>query len=116
MAYLPGLRHFLAIATIGVLAFLLQTPLCAPKVCSMSGARMAACEAMGGDCCQGAGAQMPQSSAPAQAQAPPPGPVSLVAGEVSASRARVRGFGEPFAAPAILQGIGLHTLFAVFLI
>jgi hypothetical protein len=116
MAYLPGLRHILAVAMIGVLAFLLQTPLCSPKVCSMSGARMAACEAMGGDCCQETGAQMPRSSAPAQIQAPPPGPVSLVAAEVSASLARERGFGEPYAAPAILQGIGLHTLFAVFLI
>jgi hypothetical protein len=116
MAYLPAPRHIIAIATIGILAFLLQTPVCAPKVCSMSGAKMAACEALGGDCCQKAGAQASRSSAPAQVQAPPPGPVSMVAGEVPASLARERGSGEPYAAPAILQGIGLHTLFAVFLI
>jgi hypothetical protein len=101
---------------IGVLAFLLQTPLCVPKVCSMSGARMAACEAMGGNCCQGTGAQASRSSAPAQIQAPPPGPVSIVAEEVSASLARGRGLRGPVAAPAILQGVGLHTLLAVFLI
>jgi hypothetical protein len=99
----------------GVLAFLLQTPLCSPKVCSMSGAKMAACEALGGDCCQGSSTRAARSSVPAQVQAPPPSPVSLAAEEVSAL-SRERGFQEPFAAPAILQGVGLHTLFAVFLI
>jgi hypothetical protein len=116
MDCLPRLRAFLALAMIGVLALLLQTPLCAPKVCSMSGARMAACEAMGGDCCQGAGARVQGSSAPVQVQAPPVRPVSLVAAEVSSSLALECGLQEPFAAPAILQGVGLHTLLAVFLI
>jgi hypothetical protein len=116
MTQLPGPRHILAIATIGVLAFLLQTPLCAPKVCSMSGARMAACEALGGDCCQKAGAQASRSSAPAQIQAPPPVSVAVVAADGSAALARERVSREPYAAPAILQGVGLHTLLAVFLI
>lgn len=116
MVYLPRLRHILALAMIGILAFLLQTPLCAPKVCSMSGARMAACEALGGNCCQGANAQTSRSSAPAQVQAPPPGPVSLVAEEVSASLNRERILRAPLAVAAILQGVGLHTLLAVFLI
>lgn len=116
MTSLPRIRFLLAIAMIGVLAFLLRTPLCAPKVCAMSGARMAACEALGGNCCQGAGAQMSRGSAPAQVQAPPPAPVSLVAEDLSASLNREHGFREPFAAPAILQGVGLHTLLAVFLI
>jgi hypothetical protein len=115
MVYLARLRHILAIAMIGVLAFLLRTPLCAPKVCAMSGARMAVCEALGGNCCQGAGAQTSRSSAPAQVQAPPPRPVSL-AEEASASPAQERSLREPLAAASILQGVGLHTLFAVFLI
>lgn len=84
----------------------------------MSGAKMmAACEAMGGDCCQGTSARVSGSSAPVQVQAPPASPVSMVAEEVSASLAQERGMrGRPFAAPAILQGVGLHTLLAVFLI
>jgi hypothetical protein len=110
------IRQLLALALVGVLALLLRTPLCSPKVCSMSGAKMAACEALGGDCCQAASTRASRSAAPVQVQAPPPSLVSLKVEEVAASLARRRGLREPLAAAAILQGVGLHTLLAVFLI
>ena len=116
MAHLPRLRNVLAFGMIGILALLLRTPLCSPKVCSMSRAKMAACEALGGDCCQAGGLRASHSSVPAQVQAPPPGSASLPAEEASASPSQERGLREPLAAPAILQGVGLYTLLAVFLI
>lgn len=116
MAQHPRLRSLLALAITGVLALLLRTPLCSPKVCSMSRAKMAACEALGGDCCQGASARAAHTSVPVQVQAPPPSLVFLAVEEASASPAQERSLREPLAAAAILQGVGLHTLLAVFLI
>jgi hypothetical protein len=49
-------------------------------------------------------------------QAPPPRLVSWTAEEVSTSLVREGGFRELLAAPAIVQGVGLHTFLAVFLI
>ena len=112
MLRLASLRSPVAFATIGVLALLLRTPLCAPEVCSMDQAAMAAaCSRLGSDCCHPTG----QTHAPVQV--PPPAPLpSIVSAAVAAGPAPVHGCPEPSAAPAILQGVGLHTLLAVFLI
>jgi hypothetical protein len=110
--HLP-LRSLAAIATIGALALLLHTPLCAPEVCSMGVARLSgACHPLGSDCCQTAG----QRSLHAPVQVPPPAPISFLSEANAAGPVLELGSPEPSAAPAILQGVGLHTLLAVFLI
>jgi hypothetical protein len=81
----------------------------------MSAAQRAACKNMGRECC---GTRGGLSKAPAAPAAPvlaslPAAPVVAVPILESTS------FGSssrPFAAPATIQGVGLFTLFAVFLI
>jgi len=71
-----------------------------------------ACRSLGSDCCQPAG----ERTAHAPVQAPPPAPASSLSEAAFLSPAPEHCSPEPSAAPAILQGVGLHTLLAVFLI
>ena len=110
-------RASTALLLIGALALLLGIPLCADGVCPMDErSARAACHGTMDDCCQHAGVRAPHSPV----QVPPPDP-SLAA---QATRAavptpwtdRTPSPFEPVAAPAVLQGVGLFTLFATFLI
>jgi hypothetical protein len=71
-----------------------------------------ACHSLGADCCQTAG----ERTAHAPVQVSPPAPASFLSAAVAAAISPVPEHGAPFAAPAILQGVGLHTLLSVFLI
>jgi hypothetical protein len=110
-------RAATALLLIGALALLLGIPLCADGVCPMDEASArAACHGTMDDCCQHAGDRAPSS--PVRVPAPD---ISLAA---QATRAavptpwtdRTPSPFEPVAAPAVLQGVGLFTLFATFLI
>jgi hypothetical protein len=97
---------------VGLVA-LLGTPLCFSAACPMSAADRPACKAMGGECCGNRSGQLshapaapaPPLVAPALPRVVPPAAVSPAALDLG-----------PAALPAIVQGIGLFTLFAVFLI
>jgi hypothetical protein len=82
----------------------------------MSGAERAACKAMGRECCgtQG-GVASHAPAAPALVLAAAPAALALAA--PAAAAATFAGLSGTIAAvPAILQGVGLFTLFDVFLI
>lgn len=117
MSGLPSLRAFGAFGLAAVLLLLLVTPLCAAEFCPMDAAeRAAGCEPLGRDCCQPQGERT--SSAPLQVMPLVPLALRLVLASQDAAEAALaigRPFAEP-AAPAILQGVGLYTFLAVFLI
>jgi hypothetical protein len=107
------LRSLAAIALIGALGLLLGTSLCAPEICPMGKARTSgACRSLGSDCCQTAG----ERTAHAPVQVPPPALMGFKSAAAAISPVPEHGSPEPSAAPAILQGVGLHTLLSVFLI
>lgn len=95
------------------LALLFGVPVCVSDGCPMNASQRAVCRAMGLDCCQAKGGAVSHSSppAPALAAALAPGTPTL-AGQDQASRNA--GSSLPDAAPAVLQGVGLFTLLAVF--
>jgi hypothetical protein len=96
---------------VGLVA-LLGTPLCFSAACPMSAANRQACKAMGRECCGNRAGQL--SHAPA---APAPPLVSPALPSLAPPRAVPAAFAHaPVAPAAILQGVGLFTLFAVFLI
>ena len=105
---------------LGALLSLAAVPPCAPKVCPMQAAAMSGgmqmedghCQPLDADCCQ------KQGESPSPAAGPLPGMLlaaALPAGSAAALAADAPP-AAPEAAPAILQGVGLHTLLAVFLI
>lgn len=98
---------------VGLLGFL-GLPVCYSTACPMSGAERAACKAMGRECC---GTKAGQASHAPAAQTPVlaagPAVFSLVP---PAALEAFAGLSRAIALPAILQGVGLFTLFAVFLI
>ena len=82
----------------------------------MSAAERADCKAMGRECCQSKGGQVSHSpTMPAPVLATAPADLALAAPAASAAAAAYDLAG-PVAEPAIVQGIGLFTLHAVFLI
>ena len=115
MSGLSPLRALGAVGLAGALLLLLVTPLCAAEFCPMDAAeRAAGCEPLGRDCCQPQG----ERTASAPLQAMPPVALALplnVAREAAEAALAEHPFEEP-AAPAIVQGVGLYTLLAVFLI
>jgi hypothetical protein len=99
-----------------LLVAFLSAPVCFSSACSMSGAERAACKAMGRECCGTKGGQAqhaPVAPALVLAAAPAALAVAVRAVETVAVTGLSR---EAAAAPAILQGVGLFTLFDVFLI
>ena len=110
------LRAAIALALVTALLGFLGLPVCFSAACPMSGTERSACKAMGRECCGTKGGQV--SHAPAV-----PAPV-LAAGLAVPSLAvpaavtavAFAGLSGAIAAPAVLQGVGLFTLFAVFLI
>jgi len=119
MARRRALRAVFSSALAAALLVLLQAPICSSSACPMKAGGRAFCLAMGSmgrDCCQGASGRL----APAPAAAPQPDLALAAAGLLPAPALAGAmpvppGLDAP-AAPAILQGVGLYTLFAVFLI
>jgi hypothetical protein len=90
-------------------------PLCSSKVCPMSAGDRAACIAMGRDCCGTGGGRISQATtAPVTLLAPAVSAVSLSAPVQEI--AKLESASTPGVPPSVLQGIGLFTLHAVFLI
>lgn len=92
---------------------LAAAPVCASDRCPMGAAQRATCRAMGLDCCQSRRGSLSHASpqAPALAPALAPGRAAEIAtgdGAVTASPSL------PDAMPAMVQGVGLFTLLAVF--
>jgi len=103
------------------LPILLQAPMCASPSCPMAAKGRAGCVArmgmaMGLDCCQGASGRL----SPSPAAAPLPdllaGAVSVALAAPAAGALRAPAPATQLAVPAVVQSVGLHTLFAVFLI
>jgi len=110
-----GLRASAAFLNFALL-LLLRVPVCASPSCPMGGVARAACRTMRMDCCQGTSARAAHSTLkaplPDLALSPVPRAApSAAAGAMAAGLSR-----RPLAAPAVLQGVGLFTLFAAFLI
>jgi hypothetical protein len=99
-----------------LLVAFLGAPVCFSSACPMSGAERAACKAMGRECCGTKGGQVSHAPvAPALVLAATPAALALAA--PAAATAAFAGLSRAItAAPAILQGVGLFTLFDIFLI
>jgi hypothetical protein len=109
-------RAAAALAVAALLVSFLSVPVCFSSACPMSGAERAACKAMGRECCGTKGGQAPHAPAApvlVLAAAPAALAINVSALETAAVAALSR---AATAAPAILQGVGLFTLFDVFLI
>ena len=109
------LRASVALALVAVIVIFLGAPVCASSACPMSGTARAACKAMGRECCGTKGGQVSHTLAlSAPVAAVPRARVTLAdraeEGSVVADPSRA------LAVPALVQGVGLFTLFAVFLI
>ena len=95
------------------LALLFGVPVCVSDGCPMSASQRAVCRAMGLDCCQAKGGAVSHSSPPAPALAATLAPgAPALAGQERGSGNRASSL--PDASPAVLQGVGLFTLLAVF--
>jgi hypothetical protein len=109
------LRALVALVLVTALVAFLGAPLCFSSACPMSGAERGACKAMGRECCGTKAGQVSHApAAPALALAVVPAALAL-----AAPLARTPGLAalsRAVPAPAVLQGIGLFTLLAVFLI
>ena len=109
------LRAATALALPAVLALLVGMPICSTPVCPMSAEQREICEAMGRDCCATRGGQLAHGpSVPVPVLAFVPVAAALPAPLSGAESAHPAA--DPFAAPAVVQGVGLFVLFAVFLI
>lgn len=109
-------RAAAALTVAALLVSFLGLPVCFSSACPMSGAERAACKAMGRECCGTKGGQVSHAPvAPSLVLAAAPAALALAA--PAAKTAAFADFSrEVDAAPAILQGVGLFTLFDVFLI
>ena len=109
-------RAAAALALTALLVAFLSVPVCVSAACARSGAERAACKAMGRECSGTKGGQAPHAPvAPALVLAAAPGSLAVTAS--TAETAAVADLSRAAAAvPAILQGVGLFTLFDVFLI
>jgi hypothetical protein len=110
------LRASAALTAAALLLAFLGAPVCFSSACPMSGAERAACKAMGRECCGTQGGQVSHAPvAPALVLAAFPAALALAAPTVEPARFADRS-GTIAAAPAILQNVGLFTLFDAFLI
>lgn len=108
-------RAAAALTIVALLIPFLGAPVCLSSACPMSGAERAACKAMGRECCGTKGGQVSLPPvAPALVLAALPAALALAA--PAAETAAFSDLSRVFAAPAIVQGVGLFTLFDVFLI
>jgi hypothetical protein len=96
------------------LLLLLGAPVCQSDSCPMRASQRARCRAMGLDCCQAKGGAVGHAApqAPALAAALAPGCVPVLGPQDQGAAGASSSL--PDAAPAVLQGVGLFTLLAVF--
>jgi hypothetical protein len=113
VSWVRYLRPVAAVFLAACFAVLSGAPLCLSDACPMSATERQACRRMGRECCGNGTGQL--SHAPA-APLPPVATTSLAAMAVPPPLAAVLPKQAPAAPAAIVQGIGLFTLFAVFLI
>ena len=110
------LRASAALTVTALLIAFLGAPVCFSSACPMSGAEREACKAMGRECCGTQGGQVSHAPiAPALVLAAFPAALALATPTVEPTAFAALS-GTIAAAPAILQGVGLFTLFDVFLI
>jgi hypothetical protein len=114
LASLLRLRAVTAVLLAGAVLLLLGLPVCASAACPMAKMDRGLCRAMGLDCCR-AGTGRVSHDSPRLASPDPAAPVVAVVAAATPATAADR---DPSrlapAAPAVIQGVGLHTLFAVF--
>ncbi len=113
-AALRRLRAATAVLLAGAVLPLLGLPVCSSVACPMAKMDRGLCRAMGLDCCR-AGAGRVSHDSPRLA---PPDLAAAVQAVAAAAAPASRADRGPSrlapAAPAVIQGIGLHTLLAVF--
>jgi hypothetical protein len=112
MAGRPGrLRALVALPLAASLVVALIVPSCADEVCPTDRAAKAAGKELGSDCCQISGERVPHPLV----QVPPPDPaiaaVTSAADLPAPGLVRLLAATGPAAAPAVLQGVGVSTLF-----
>ncbi len=113
VSWLRRLRPVAAVFLAASFGVLFGAPLCLSDACPMGATERQACKRMGRECCGNGTGQL--SHAPA-APLPPVATTTLAAIVVPAPFAAALPRQAPVAAAAIVQGIGLFTLFTVFLI
>jgi hypothetical protein len=103
-----------ALLLAGAVVLLLGFPVCASAACPMAKMDRGLCRAMGLDCCR-AGTGRVSHDSPRLAS---PDLAASVEAVVAAAAPATAADRDPSrlapAAPAVIQGVGLHTLFAVF--
>jgi hypothetical protein len=114
MRFASLLRGTTAVLVTGAVLLLFGFPVCSSEACPMAKMDRARCRAMGLDCCGAGAGRMshgsPQLASPDLAVSV----TSLVAAAVPAAAAGRDPSHLAPAAPAVIQGVGLHTLFAIF--
>jgi hypothetical protein len=110
----PLRRWALALLLLSVPLALFGAPVCQSERCPMSAARRAACRATGLDCCRNQSGSV--SHAPVHALAPAPATAAGGTPDLGAEDqpAGTASSSQLDAAPAVIQGVGLFTLLAVF--
>lgn len=125
MGRLPLLRALSALVLVASLLLLARVPDCDSESCRMSRSARAACREMGLDCCKPSAERFAHASAQPQlpdlalASVDHLGTAGIAANAANAANAGSlpdRRRTELLPAPAIVQGVGFYTLFAVFLI
>jgi len=114
LASLLRLRAAMAVLPAGAVLLLLGLPVCSSSACPMAKMDRGRCLAMGLDCCR-AGAGRVSHDSPRLASPDLAASVQAVGAAAAPATVADR---DPArlapAAPAVIQGVGLHTLFAIF--
>jgi hypothetical protein len=122
MGRLPLLRALSALVLVASLLLLARVPDCDSESCRMSRSARAACREMGLDCCKPSAERFAHASAQPQLPDLLLAPVDHLGVAGIAANAAIAGSRPAprrtalLPAPAIVQGVGFYTLFAVFLI
>lgn len=126
MSRLPLHRALAALGLVASLLLLARVPDCDSGTCRMPRSARSACRETGRDCCKSSTERLAHTSAQPQlpdlALAPMEPSDAAVIGADAADAANAAGLLQllrravPQPAPAIVQGVGFYTLFAVFLI
>jgi hypothetical protein len=119
----PLHRALAALGLVVSLLLLARVPDCDSGTCRMPRSARSACREMGRDCCKSSTERLAHTSAQPQLPDLAVAPVEPSgAAIIAANAAAAAGFlpvlhrAVPLPAPAIVQGVGFYTLFAVFLI
>jgi hypothetical protein len=112
----PALRALSALALVASLLLLARVPDCDSGSCRMSISARAACREMGRDCCKSSTERFAHASAQPQLPDLVLSPIDPVGEAPAVGFLPILHRVAPLPAPAIVQGLGFYTLFAVFLI